>query len=162
MPIFNSTNALANYLNSPTGQAAVMSSEAGQILLRRQVKRLKECIIKQVNEYYSSYSPTMYDRKYGLQSSLEIESDIEVTLTGMTINVGFSGGDAYSPSLYGDGDAYTPSLINYGWQVKKDVWFKDIYHFGYYEGFHFLEKGIADWQSGNTEGVRVVAIYNKY
>jgi len=162
MPTFNSLSGLSNYMNSSAGQASIISSDAVQVILKRQAERLKQCIIKRVNDYYSSYNPFVYDRTYGLQSSLEVDNDIEVSISGMTINVGFSGSDAYQPSLFGGGDAYTPSLMNYGWQVKKDVWFKNIEHFGYYEGAHFLENGIADWQAGNTEGITVKAIYNKY
>lgn len=49
-------------------------------------------------------------------------------------------------------------LINDGWKVKKAVPFKGIYRFGYYEGAHFVEDAIAEFQKTNPYGIKIEVI----
>ena len=54
----------------------------------------------------------------------------------------------------------TAYLLNYGYRVKKDVWFKDYENFGYREGANFVEDGIDDFNSTNTLGIKITKKFN--
>ena len=43
--------------------------------------------------------------------------------------------------------------MNDGWRVKKDVWFKDIHRFGYFEGTNFVEKSVREFNQSNKYGI---------
>lgn len=49
----------------------------------------------------------------------------------------------------------TAYLLNYGYEVEKDVWFKDIPNFGYRSAGHFIENGIADFEASNPYGIKI-------
>ena len=49
-------------------------------------------------------------------------------------------------------------LLNYGYRVKKDVWFKNIENFGYRTGAYFVEDGVADFNQSNPYGIKVTII----
>ena len=56
----------------------------------------------------------------------------------------------------------TAYLLNYGYAVKKDVWFKNYENFGFRKGGHFVEEGIADFNTMNKLGIRIAIKSNGY
>ena len=46
--------------------------------------------------------------------------------------------------------------IDKGWEVKKDVFFRDWEQFGYQAGYEFIDKGIADLEKRNVHKIRVL------
>ena len=84
----------------------------------------------------------------------------------ITLNVFFdeSGYHQSGDGLYGWHDTEwqgtgetvnTAYLLNYGYEVKKNVWFKNIENFGHREPAHFIEDGIADFEMYNPYGIIV-------
>lgn len=160
MPTFSNMNDLAKYLGTSQGQKSVIMTKDINAILISEAKRLKDCIQKRLDEYYASYSPTVYERTHGLQNSLRLDDDVKVSIDGRTIQVSifFDEDSVTGDSLFGDGEVNKADLINYGWKVQKDVWFKDIEHFGYQHGFMFIEKGIADYNHSNKYGLKITVI----
>lgn len=127
--------------------------------LRKHCRILADCLTEELDAVYSSYSPKVYQRSYDLYNSVSIDDVVK-------INVGMSG-TTLSMSVYFDENAIHEGitgenvnvavLMNEGWQVKKDTWFKDIYHFGYYEGSNYIESAIEKYKSkvSNPFDVRV-------
>ena len=117
--------------------------------LKRHSKILANCLMEELDKLYSSYSPSIYSRAYDLYNSVCVDNNIRVNVrtTGaeLSIRVFFDEG-AIHDNLAGNTVNAIPLLDN-GWRVKKDVWFKDIYHFGYYDGFHFIEKEIKKYRN---------------
>jgi len=58
--------------------------------------------------------------------------------------------------MFGGEEVNKAQLINFGWRVKKDVWFKDIKNFGYFEGVHFIEDGIRDYAKTKPSSIKVI------
>ena len=117
--------------------------------LKKHARILADCILEELDKVYSSYSPSVYQRTYDLYNSVEIDDVVKVEVgargTTLSMRVYFDDGAIHS-GLFGD-SVNVAELINNGWTVKKDVWFKDIYHFGYFDGAHFIEKAIQKYKS---------------
>lgn len=132
--------------------------------------RLKDCIQNRLNLYLASYHPVMYERTGGLKSSLAVDDVADIKVNGKTININVVFNEnAYHNSGDGitgwKGDSGKKSnvarLLNYGYEVKKNVWFKNIENFGYRQGRNFIEDGVNDFKSNNPYGIKV-KIHNKY
>ncbi len=132
-------------------------------LLYIEAQRLKDCIQYRLDNYLASYSPVMYKRTGGLQSSLKVDSFLNVKIVGngLEIRLFF---DENANHMSGDGivgwdgsgeEVNTAYLLNYGYRVKKDVWFKNIENFGYREAGCFVEDGVDDYNRVNPLGIKV-------
>lgn len=132
-------------------------------LLFIEAQRLKDCIQYRLDNYLSSYSPVMYKRTGGLQSSLKVDNfmNIKIVDNGLEISLFF---DENANHMSGDGilgwngndeEVNSAYLLNYGYRVKKDVWFKNIENFGYREAGYFVEDGVDDYNRVNPLGIKV-------
>jgi hypothetical protein len=157
---FTSLDQLSSYLSSQAGQSMVLSNGMSiEEMLKTEAKRLLDCIQRRLDSYYDSYNPVMYERTYGLQKSMSVSDFISVNIANGTasITIDFDQADIQAKSLFGSGwDGYNKvELINNGWQVKDDVWFADIEHFGKFSGSHFIENGIADFNQSNPYNLKI-------
>lgn len=124
--------------------------------LRIEQKRLLALLNEELRAWYSTYSPSQYNRSFGMLNSLYAEDYIyiKVNPTSLTMTICFSEA-AYGNSLFGGGRINKLQLMNEGYSVKKDVWFKDIEYLGYRSGGHFLEKAIARFNKENYLGIQI-------
>lgn len=157
MPTFSNMSDLAKYLGTSEGQKSIIMSKNIKSILTAEATRLKDCIQKRLDEYYNSYSPTVYNRTDMLKKALRLDDNVQVSVDGNSIQVTifFDESSVTGTSLWSDTAVNKADLINYGWKVQKDVWFKDIEHFGYQHGFMFIEKGIADYNHSNKYGLKI-------
>lgn len=142
--------------------------------LQSEAIRLRNCIQKRLDAYLNSFQPEMYKRTGGLQSSLKVDNFLNVRVVGdgLEIDIFFDDGAIHKS---GDYDLTTPwgtvwegtgeevnvaFLINYGYEVKKNVWFKNYENFGYREGAGFVEDGIDDFNATNTLGIKITKMFN--
>ncbi|MBQ2396893.1 MAG: hypothetical protein II304_07675 [Bacteroidales bacterium] len=129
--------------------------------LKIEVDRLYNCIQKYIDEYYDSYkpSPTGYDRTWRFQGSMYAQNFLDARIKGNRIELSILFNDdlAYHPSLFGGEEGYVPLLINDGWHSKKlaAAIGHEVYRLTYYEGYHFIEKGIAEFNQTNTLGIHI-------
>lgn len=160
VPTFSNIGDLKKYLESSNGQNLVLSSKGMQSLLMSEANRLKNCIQKRLDEYYNSYQPNRYERTDALKKALRVDDNVKVSFnnTMFSVKINFDEASVEADSLFSDTTYNKAALINYGWQVKKDVWFKDIEHFGWQRGFHFIEKGIDDFNQTNPYGIKVMIV----
>lgn len=137
--------------------------------LRDEAIRLRDCIQKRLDEYLDENPPKMYERELtgNLRKSLQVEDfmDIRVTPTSLEIYVFF---DDNANHMSGDGiegwsgtgeEVNTAYLLDHGYEVRRNVWFKDIENFGWREGGNFVQKGIDDFNRTNKLGIVVKKIY---
>lgn len=136
--------------------------------LQSEANRLRNCIQKRLDIYLNNHKPAMYERSGGLQGSLKVDSflNVRVVGNGLEIDIFFDDGAIHKSGdgIYGwEGngeEVNTAFLLNYGYKVKKDVWFKNIENFGYREGAGFVEDGIADFNATNTLGIKITKMFN--
>lgn len=140
--------------------------------LQSEAERLRTCIQKRLEEYLDSYNPIVYERTGGLRDSLQVDDFLNIRVVGnsLEIDLFFDDGAIHKS---GDGikgwdgngeDVNTAFLLNYGYEVKKDVWFKDKENFGYRKGGDFVKKGIEDFNKSNKLGIKVYVVepYESY
>lgn len=129
-------------------------------ILQKESNRLKNLIQKNIEDYYNSYPPVLYKRgNHGgnLHNTLSIDDACDISVNGMTITIKVND-NAIHDSINGDHDSNAFWLMNDGWSVKEDVWFKDIEHFGYFEGAHFVENAIEEFNKTNRYGIKVEVV----
>ena len=94
-----------------------------------------------LKQYFDSYDPKIYERTGGLLNSIivdvvqngdKLQARLTFDPTSITGKSVFEGGS--------DGDKVL--LLDQGWQVTKDVWFKDIEHFGFFDGIGFIKNAV--------------------
>lgn len=135
-------------------------------VLTKETNRFKRILQKHIDKYYSSYSPVVYERgQHGgnLRNALSVDDMCKISANGTKIildiiNVISVNENAIHNSIIDGSEANAFWLINDGWKVKKDVWFKDIYRFGYYEGAHFVEDAVKEFETTSAYNIKVEII----
>lgn len=131
--------------------------------LKSEADRLRDCIQKALENYLISNPPTVYSRTGKLEKSLQVEDIANIKIIGnsLSINLWF---DENANHESGDGiegwdgtgeTVNTAYLLNYGYEVKKDVWFKNIENFGYRSAANFVEDGIDEFNKTNIFGIKI-------
>src|SRR5574344_500159 len=122
--------------------------------MQYEAKRLMNCIQEEIDNYYNSYSPTIYNRSFRFQESLYAEDfiNIDVKDNMVYIYLRFQSNLAYHDSFSGE-DVFVPLLINDGWCWDGYTGSED--RFKRYDGYHFLEKGIEKWNQSNSMRLKV-------
>lgn len=140
---------------------STLSDEELVPILKSEAERLKGLIQKHIDEYLASYSPKgswNYSRKWGtLKDCLLVNPKVY----NRSIDVYFDEDKAWGESvidLNKWGWGFKPILIDQGWQVGDDVPFRHVYRFGWYEGYHFLQRAIDEFQNTNPYGLHIEVI----
>lgn len=123
--------------------------------MRYEAKRFLKILQEEIDEWYRSYSPSVYQRSYDMRNSLYAEDYVDIDSSGTQLTVKLKYTDeAMHKSLWGDGEVNTLLLMNNGYQVNSG-WHKDIEYFGYREGGHFLEKAVERFNNDNEFGIEI-------
>lgn len=123
-----------------------------QKILRDYARDLKRYIKTELENYYDLYHPVYYDRNgtyQGLRNAMDVVT-VKTDDPHNTIAITFND-RAFSESYWDKHMSPKAALINEGWQVNDNVWFRDIKHFGYFEGVHYIEKGIEKFKKQHPE-----------
>lgn len=128
-------------------------------ILQNEIIRFKDILEKHMQKCLDSYTPSAYVRTGNFMKSISVDKAVKFNATNGTIYISANTNDnAIHKSLFGGDDANVFWLLNDGWNVRKDVWFKNIEHMGYYSGFHFVESAIKEYMSTNKYGIIVYRI----
>lgn len=131
-------------------------------ILKKELHRFKDILQKHIDDYYSSYTPTVYDRgNHGgnLRQSLTVDDICGLSSKNKMITCKILiNENAIHNSILDGSEANAFWLLNDGWKVRKNVWFKEIYRFGYYEGAHFVENAIEEFEKTNKYGIKIEVI----
>lgn len=134
-------------------------------------KLLKDCLQNSIDNWYDTFlpanrytgksEPVIYKRTYKLKNSMEIDDIVRISEDGnaLSTSVIFMDNKINHESLYAEGDVNVLWLMNYGYSVKKNVWFKNIHNFGRRKGGGFIEKGIEEFNKVNSLGFKVTPTY---
>lgn len=159
----NFSQALKNSIHQPSDMdEAILVS-----ILMDEAKKLSDCIHKRLKKYYTNNPPEYYDRrKDGLLNSIivtDVRSEVVNGENYFYIEVTFDSKKMLSKSYWDSSNVSNPAvLISEGWEVKKNVWFKNIYRFGKFSGADFIEDGIRDYlsMSGSSSAPIVVTRFS--
>lgn len=144
----NFSQALKNTVHEPSDlDEAILVA-----ILQEEANKLSQCIHRRLKKYYVNNPPERYTRREnGLLNSIIVTDVRSESVGGETyfyIEVTFDSKKMLSKSYWDDTSVSNPAvLISEGWEVKKNVWFKNIYRFGKFSGADFIEDGIRDYLS---------------
>jgi hypothetical protein len=131
-------------------------------VLKKELHRFADILQQKIDEYFESYQPRVYDRgNHGgdLRHALTVDDVCELSATGKSITCRILINDnAIHNSILDGSEANAFWLLNEGWEVQKNVWFKDIYRFGYYEGAHFVENAVDEFERTNKYGIKIEVV----
>ena len=122
------------------------SPEETIVALKNEARKLRYCCLKVWRRYLSSYKPSHYAvHKTGVKGkrtghsakSIQIGGIKQIDFDEIGIEVTFTNDLAYHDSVMGGREGHAIMLISQGWKVKKGK-HKNVYRFGYYEGFDYL------------------------
>lgn len=123
--------------------------------MKYEAKRFLKILQEEIDEWYRSYSPVVYQRTYAMRDSLYAEDFVDIDSSGTQLTVKLKQTDeAMHKSLWGGGEVNALLLMNEGYQVKSG-WHKDIPYFGYHEGGHFLEKAVERFKQDNYFDIEI-------
>lgn len=127
--------------------------------LKIEVDRLYNCIQDKIDDYYDSYEPKIYERTWRFQGVMYAQDMVDIQVVGnrLSLSILFHPSLANHPSLLGGNDGYVPLLLNYGWVAEKleDSLGYVIPRFTRFEGVHFIEEGIDEYNRINPLGIRI-------
>ncbi|MCR4361977.1 hypothetical protein JDW21_19625 [Bacillus subtilis] len=117
------------------------SDEEAVRVLHQEGRKLKYCALKVWRKYLSSYRPKKYARTGKSLKSIKLGKVKRLGVNEWGIEVTFINDLAYHDSVIGASEpkGHAIMLISHGWKVKRGR-HKDVYRFGYFEGFDYLGK----------------------
>lgn len=123
--------------------------------LKVEADRFLKILQEEIDAWYFSYTPMIYNRTYNMRDSIRVDDVVRVypSKNQLVIDIVYSD-DAFHKSLWSDDVINSIELMNEGYKVKSG-WHKDIENFGYREGGHFLEKAIARFNKNNPLGIDI-------
>ena len=138
------------------GVSGAVSLKDAEKILTSEARKLADAIQGRIDAYYASYEPKVYDRTYNFQNNTLRISPVKTEGGKPTIHVYFDpDASTYNSIIPGGDSGFVPLLIDGGWAVGKDVWFKDIYRFGHYQGFNIKDAALAEYEAEKHENVEI-------
>lgn len=127
--------------------------------LKVEADRFLKILQEEIDAWYFSYRPTIYNRTYNMRDSISVDDVVRVypSKNQLVIDIVYYD-DAFHKSLWSDDVINSIELMNEGYKVKSG-WHKDIENFGYREGGHFIEKAIARFNKNNPLGIDIKINY---
>jgi len=137
-----------------SGNVKLANGKDMKQIMKEEGQRLYDLIKEEIDNYYNSYSPSIYIRSYRLKEALRVDT-VQQEGNKLTIRVYFDSGLSVHSSIFNDDDVGDAAiLINYGWKVKSDK-VPDYPRLKYYEGDGFLNRAINRFNSINLYGLKV-------
>lgn len=134
-----------------------ISDDDVDAILKSEAARLKGLIEKYINEYYASYEPVVYKRTNDLRNGVRVDTEVK----NRSIDIYFDDETVWGPSVkhpktqepYG----FTPILIDAGWSIKTQKPIRKRM-FDFYEGYHFLQSALDEFEKNNPYDLHVEVI----
>ena len=148
-------------------KAKLASGRTIEQTLMEAIDYLYECIQSEIDAMYESYIPKVYERRpyhESLRSALYAEDFLDARIKGNSVEVSLKFSDNVRAWNFNHThESNVALLMNYGWKAPRleDYMGHEIWRLTYYEGWHFLEKGIAAFNRGNRWGVKIDTIIDR-
>lgn len=141
-------------------QVKVSTNETLSDIMAKEAKRLYNLIQKEIDNYYNSYSPVIYDRTGNYRKSLYAEdiASIKVVGNSLEIGVGFNQSLATHKNIFDDHYSFVPLLMEKGWLSKKlEDRYGTIQRFTRFDGIKAVENAIEEYNRTNKYGITINA-----
>ena len=158
------TNNLLNQIRKLQAKKIKMSNgKTYEQVLRDEAERLKQYIQEELNYARQDYYPISYKRTGMLDDSIRVDDIASLRVVGnmIQLNIRFDDANVIRESGFGVRDWHGSGVVNvatlyeFGYQVKKDVWFKNIPYFGYRSGTRFIGNAIDRFKAHNPYGLKI-------
>jgi hypothetical protein len=149
-------NALAK--NKKLGGAALIPDTKLEYLLLQETRRLKALLAKYIRAYYAHRDPQVYERS---DKSLDETLVVKYSRQEKAAYIYF--GKTHFDEPWGESVVkgafqsygFKPILIDSGWHVNPSARHANVPYFGHYEGYHFIQKAIDEFNKTNKYGLYV-------
>lgn len=154
MKVFNNLKDLEQFVGSSAGLETVMNEQALKSVLRKEARRLEGYLKDELQKYFNSYSPIVYERTGDTLASIYVTEPKRVGMGLWNIEIRFSD-ISYKPSVMGDyPDGFTARLLSTGWDVSGKVGHSTPY-FAIHKGTDYIPKAVERFNKSNPHGFRV-------
>lgn len=121
------------------------------------VNYLYECIQHYIELMYEDYEPIKYKRRprnEGLRSALYVEDFIQARIIGNRIELSLKfNSNVWAWNMNHTHKSPVNMLMDQGWTWHNNA--EPVERFTYYEGYHFIEKGIDLFNKNNKWGAKI-------
>lgn len=123
--------------------------------LKAEADRFLKILQEEIDTWYHSYKPVIYNRTYNMRDSISVDDVVRVyqSKNQLVIDIIYSD-EAFHKSLWGGDVINSIELMDEGYKVNSG-WHKDIENFGYRAGGHFIENAIARFNKDNPLGIDI-------
>lgn len=161
MPTFNNIGDLERWINSSKGQNSLLNETQIKKALRESARLLEKYMKEELDRYFDSYSPTVYERTGDTLKSFRVSDPKKVGLNDWSIEIYFDDGLANHKSYIGSDqpDGYTPWLLEVGWNIEDKVGYSRSM-FTKHPGTGYIRKAVAKFNANNPHGFKVNVNFN--
>jgi hypothetical protein len=117
-------------------------------MLASEGKRLKDIILRNINQHYATFIPTQYHRTHYWRKSLGIDVS---TSSKNVVTIYFDDNLAWGDATIKAFPVYKPIVMDTGWKDRS----YQTPHFLGFQGLHYIEKSIQEWASTSEYGLRI-------
>jgi hypothetical protein len=159
MAIFNNVTELKNWINTQHGQNSVLDDNHIRKILSDAGKELEKLMIEELDIYFASYQPKVYQRTGRTVESIRVGEPIKININQWQLNITFDESLANHPSVMGQEDGYVPWLLEVGWTIEDKV-HPSRPMFTNHPGTHYIQKAVERFNANNPYGLIVTVEHN--
>lgn len=141
-----------------TKKAALANGRTIEQTLMEAVDYLYMCIQREIDLMYENYTPKFYERRpyfKSLRNSLYAEDFLDARFKGDSIEISLKfNKNQWAMNFNDDHISNVAVLMNNGWAWHSRP-LRRIERFTDYGGWHFIEKGVAQFNRTNRWGIKV-------
>jgi hypothetical protein len=158
---FNSIKDLEKYINSQRGQQSTLDEKHIRKTLTEAGQELERLMVAELNAYYQSYNPTVYERTGATVKSIMVGKPKKISINEWSLDITFDEGLANHRSYIGSDqpDGYTPWLLEVGWNIEDKVQ-PSRPMFTNHPGTHYITKAVNKFNANNKHGLIVAVEHN--
>lgn len=161
MTTFNSINDFKKWVDSKQGQQSLLNTDNVKQVLMKEARRLEKYLKEELQSYYSSYSPTVYQRTGNTVDSLRVTPPRRLNNSEWSIGIEFDPSLANHYSYIGEDqpDGYTPWLLEVGWDIRDKIGY-DAPMFTHHKGTKYITKAVERFNKDNPYGLKISVTMN--
>lgn len=158
---FSSIKDLEKWVKSKQGQSNVLDENKIRQILTKAGQELQRLMIAELDAYYQSYEPTVYQRTGNTVKSIRVGKPQKLSINEWSLEITFDENLANHKSYIGDNqpDGYTPWLLEVGWNIEDKVQ-PSRPMFTKHAGTHYITNAVNKFNSNNPHGLIVTVERN--
>jgi hypothetical protein len=161
MTTFNNINDLKKWIATQHGQSNALDETHIRKVLTEAGRELEKLMIDELNAYYLSYEPSVYQRTGDTVASIQVGKPQKISINEWSLAITFDETLAFHKSYIGEDqpDGYTPWLLEVGWNIEDKVQ-PSRPMFTRHPGTHYITNAVRRFNSNNKHGLKVTVEHN--